>query len=150
MAWGESVKQWDGKTASGGNGGDFEILPKGRYTVNVDKFTFDTNENGNDFIEFRFRVLEGKFERRIIFHRMFVTPKRMPMLAKEIKAMTGGKITPETNLESIPFGQADPFQVTIGHREYKDKKGVKKLAEDVRYIDPAPPETATKKSADEF
>ncbi len=54
-------------------GDSLYINETGEYTVRIDAFKKDTNKNGKEFIEFKFKTTEG----RIHHGRFYTTPKAL-------------------------------------------------------------------------
>lgn len=64
---------------------DFEKLPDGVYNCLLEEVTYRNNEKGTDWISFKFSVMSGEHENRLIFVNYFFTEKSME---RSIKAIT--------------------------------------------------------------
>lgn len=63
---------------------DFEKLPDGEYTCLLEDVTSKSNEKGTNWISFKFSVIEGEYENRLIFVNYFFTEK---MAERSIKGI---------------------------------------------------------------
>ena len=50
------------------NGGQRDEVPAGKYEVKVEKLEAKRSKNGNPMISIWFRIMEGKFEKSVIFY----------------------------------------------------------------------------------
>ena len=49
------------------NAGGFECMPKGEYEAIVDEYEFGTSKKGAPMITWKFRIVEGEFDNRVLF-----------------------------------------------------------------------------------
>lgn len=64
---------------------DFEKLPDGEYTCLLEDVTARKNDKGTNWIAFKFSVMSGDYENRLIFVNYFFTDKTTE---RSIKAIT--------------------------------------------------------------
>ena len=78
----EVLKDFDPATDSAD---DFEKLPDGQYTCLLEDVTARKNDKGTNWICFKFSIIEGEYENRLIFANYYFTEKT---LKRNIKRVT--------------------------------------------------------------
>lgn len=63
---------------------DFEKLPDGEYNCLLEDVTARKSEKGTDWIAFKFSIMSGEYENRLIFVNKFFTEKTIERSIKEI------------------------------------------------------------------
>jgi len=63
---------------------DFEKIADGEYTCLLEDVTARKSEKGTNWISFKFSVMEGEYESRLIFVNYFFTEKTMERSVKGI------------------------------------------------------------------
>lgn len=64
---------------------DFENLPDGEYNCLLEDVATRKNDKGTNWISFKFSIMDGEYENRIIFVNFFFTEKT---IERSIKAIT--------------------------------------------------------------
>lgn len=85
---------------------DFENLPDGEYSCLLEDVTARVSEKGTNWISFKFSVMTGEYENRLIFVNKFFTEKTIERSIKEITKLAfdfGYELPAEafTTLESL-------------------------------------------------
>jgi len=111
--------------------GNFELLPKGKYNVQVVDVTAKTSSNGNDMDNVKMKVIEGEHAGRYIFSNLVWTEKALFRVRQYLEAC--GVEVPEGAMD-VDMEETIGCELTvdIGHRDYKDKNGDDKTSEDVK------------------
>lgn len=96
---------------------DFEKLPDGEYNCLLEDVTARKSEKGTNWISFKFSVMTGDYENRIIFVNYFFTDKTVERSIKGITKLAyefGYEIPEEswTNLETL----ADTLNAMAGNQ----------------------------------
>lgn len=73
------------KDSSGND--EYTPLPQGRYNLEVESGEKGVSKNGNDKIEFTFRVVEGDYENRKLWHTFSLVPKAQVYLLNFLEAI---------------------------------------------------------------
>ena len=82
-------------------GGDYELLPRGKYPVIVDEAEFSfAKKTGNPMITLRLEVSEGEYANRKLWHRLVLTKKNLQGVKRELERI--GQEMPE---DGITYGQ---------------------------------------------
>lgn len=63
---------------------DFEKLPDGEYMCLLEEVTAKKSEKGTEWIGFKFSIMNGDYENRLIFVNKFFTEKTVERSIKEI------------------------------------------------------------------
>lgn len=63
---------------------DFENLPDGEYSCLLEDVTARKSEKGTEWIGFKFSIMAGEYENRLIFVNKFFTEKTIERSIKEI------------------------------------------------------------------
>ena len=63
---------------------DFEKLPDGEYNCLLEDVTARKSEKGTEWIAFKFSIMAGEYENRLIFVNKFFTEKTIERSIKEI------------------------------------------------------------------
>lgn len=63
---------------------DFEKLPDGEYNCLLEDVTAKKSEKGTQWISFKFSIMSGEYENRLIFVNKFFTEKTIERSIKEI------------------------------------------------------------------
>lgn len=63
---------------------DFEKIADGEYTCLLEDVTARKNDKGTNWISFKFSIMEGEYENRLIFVNYFFTEKTMERSVKGI------------------------------------------------------------------
>ena len=74
------------KTDVSNSSGDFDALPEGRYNVSVDTAEQVTAKTGTEMIKVAFRVEDGNYKNRMLWHNFSLTPKSYVFLYQFLKA----------------------------------------------------------------
>lgn len=117
------------------SGGQREEVPVGKYEVKVDKLECKMSKAGNPMVSIWFRILEGKFEKSVIFYNgVFHEDWMRHRVAKILSdILDDGDRTAEINLilKSGNVGEINDFcmdihEVVDGKREYLLDYGLSK------------------------
>lgn len=77
---------------------DFEPLPDGKYDCLLEDVTSRKSEKGTNWISFKFSIITGEYENRLIFVNYFFTEKTTERSIKGITKISynfGYEITPD-------------------------------------------------------
>lgn len=76
----EIRKQWDQTEAAA----DFAPLPTGHYECHVQSGELETNRNGTPQYTLTFRVVEGEYTGRQLWHPLYLTAAALPMAKRDL------------------------------------------------------------------
>lgn len=67
---------------------DYEKLPDGEYNCLLEDVTARKSEKGTEWIAFKFSIMSGEYENRLIFVNKFFTEKTIERSIKEITKLS--------------------------------------------------------------
>ena len=86
------------KTDVGNTTGDFDALPEGRYNLSVDTAEQTVASTGTKMIKVAFRVDDGDYKNRMLWHNFALTPKSYVFLYQFLKA-AGSSLIDEDDVD---------------------------------------------------
>lgn len=120
MSWQDQVKDID-REVSNNNRKEFEVIPDGEYLVCINKAEI-VDEGPSPYVGWEFEILEGKFTKRRLWIRSYLTPKAYPILRRLIEEDCGFMLDEPSQLEpSLEEIANENWVITVTSREYNDK-----------------------------
>jgi hypothetical protein len=104
------------KAADNDSSGDFQALPAGRYTLQVEDADVQSSSTGKPMIAVTFTVVSGEFANRKLWHNFTITEKALPFLTRFLKAC-GSNIIEEEDVEAYAIAQDMLKKVVTAYTE---------------------------------
>jgi hypothetical protein len=97
-------------------------LPEGDYRVHFSEASKEEGSGDHDYVEWKLRVTEGKFEDKIIYNRTSLSPKALWNMRNMLEAanveVPDGPL--DIDLDTVDE-LGDDFMVTVVHEDYEGK-----------------------------
>jgi hypothetical protein len=93
---------------------DYKPLPPGTYVAHLIEGMLERSRTGTPCFKLTFKVIEGPFENRRIWHEIWLTPKSMPMAKRDLLKL--GFKSPQQMEQPVPQWLRCRVQVVI-HRD---------------------------------
>jgi len=111
--------------------GEYETIPEGRYAVMLENATIERTKSGTDFLQLVFVITGGDFDKRKLWHKLWMTEKAYNMTSQQLDNIyVFKKIPPQASIEGFMNVAADMvfalvdkrFEIEVqGHDEYNGK-----------------------------
>jgi len=109
---------------------EFELIDVNKYNCIVDQIEERKSAGGYPYLNWRFKIVDGKFKGRILFYMTSLQEQAMWKIKDICKAL-GVPVQPGVNRVNTDNLVGKPCICTVGHREYNDT-----MQEEITAIEP--------------